>query len=351
MQHIHGNFQRYCFNPMLTFLKESWRVVLWAVLAGIIMTALVGLGRGWSALVLVQVASFTCLIWLFLWLGNAYLSNWIDQKISWHEKPVLRLTVGIAGMLVYTIASVYGVVFFYRWAFDFYVSDDLSSFLYSSIIITTIISMFMTSRSFLLNWRQSAIDAEASKRESIRAHYESLKNQVNPHFLFNSLNALTNLVHEDPDKAVTFIKQLSEVYRYVLDSRSKEVVPLKEEVHFLQSYLYLQQIRFGEKLTVAMNLDDVNGTIAPLALQMLVENAIKHNVISEDDPLTIHVFRQQQKLIVENSLHRKKVMPEESNGLGLENIRKRYSFLTDHPVEVKETDTVFRVTLPILSAV
>lgn len=336
---------------MLTFLKESWRITAWLVLAGILMTGIIALGRGWSVYVVFLVASFTCLIWLVLWLGNAYLSNWIDQKISWYEKPVLRLAVGIAGMLVYTIFSIYGVVFFYRWAFNFHVSDDLQGLLYSSIIITTIISMFMTSRSFLLNWRQSAIDAEASKRESIRAHYESLKNQVNPHFLFNSLNALTNLVHEDPDKAVTFIKQLSEVYRYVLDSRSKEVVPLKEEVHFLQSYLYLQQIRFGEKLKVAMNLSDMSGAITPLALQMLVENAIKHNVISEDDPLTINVFRLQQNLIVENSLQRKKVMPEESNGLGLENIRKRYSFLTDNPVEVKETDTVFRVTLPILSAV
>jgi LytS/YehU family sensor histidine kinase len=136
-----------------------------------------------------------------------------------------------------------------------------------------------------------------------------------------------------------------------LDSRSKEVVPLEEEVHFLKSYLYLQQIRFGDKLNIDMNLQDLKGTIAPLALQMLVENAIKHNVISKDDPLTIHVFRQNQNLVVENSLNRKSIMPEESNGLGLENIRKRYSYLTDNPIEVIESEKAFRVTLPVLPTV
>jgi sensor histidine kinase YesM len=335
---------------MIVFFRESWRIALWLVIAGVAMTIIISSGQDWSASILIKVASFTCLIWLSLWLGNAYLSQWIDTRISWQENPGLRLVVGIVAMLIYTIASVYALVWFYRWAFNFNVSDDMRGFLYSSIIITTIISMFMTSRSFLLNWRQSAIDAETSKRESIKAHYESLKSQVNPHFLFNSLNALSNLVYEDQEKAVKFIKQLSEVYRYVLDSRGKEVVPLEEEVHFLKSYLYLQQIRFGNKLKVEMNLGDLKGTVAPLALQMLVENAIKHNVISEDDPLTIHITREGKNLVVENSLNRKNVLPEESNGLGLENIKRRYSFLTDNPVVVKESEKLFSVVLPVLSA-
>ncbi|MCU0369722.1 MAG: sensor histidine kinase [Cyclobacteriaceae bacterium] len=350
MQLIRSKFQPYLFIPMIVFFRESWRIALWLVIAGVAMTIIISSGQDWSASILIKVASFTCLIWLSLWLGNAYLSQWIDTRISWQENPGFRLVVGIVAMLIYTIASVYALVWFYRWAFNFNVSDDMRGFLYSSIIITTIISMFMTSRSFLLNWRQSAIDAETSKRESIKAHYESLKSQVNPHFLFNSLNALSNLVYEDQEKAVKFIKQLSEVYRYVLDSRGKEVVPLEEEVHFLKSYLYLQQIRFGNKLKVEMNLGDLKGTVAPLALQMLVENAIKHNVISEDDPLTIHITREGKNLVVENSLNRKNVLPEESNGLGLENIKRRYSFLTDNPVVVKESEKLFSVVLPVLSA-
>lgn len=348
IQHIHTKFQRYLFASVIAFIKQVWRIAMWLVIAGTLMTCIIALGRGWSATILFKVASFTCLIWLFLWLGNAYLSNWIDGKISWQEKPGLRLIVGIIGMLVYTISLVYALIFFYRWAFHFIVSDDMRGFLYSSVIITTIISMFMTSRSFLMNWRQSAIDAEALKRESINAQYESLKNQVNPHFLFNSLNALTNLVYEDQDKAAKFIKQLSEVYRYVLDNREREVASIQEELNFLKSYLFLQQIRFGDKLRVEISLEQVQGNVAPLAVQMLVENAIKHNVISEDDPLTICIYMENQRLVIENSLKRKKVLPEDSSGLGLENIRKRYEFLSDKNVEVVETEKTFKVSLPIL---
>jgi sensor histidine kinase YesM len=333
---------------VIAFLKQSWRIALWLVIAGAIMTTAISFGRGWSDPILLKVASFTCLIWLFLWLGNAYLSNWIDSKIKWQEKPGQRLLVGIIAMLIYTISLVYALVFLYRWLFNFNVADDMRGFLYSSVIITTIISMFMTSRSFLLNWRQTAIDAEKAKRESIRAQYDSLKNQVNPHFLFNSLNALTNLVYQDQDKAAKFIKQLSEVYRYVLDSRDKEVVLISEELKFLQSYLFLQQIRFGDKLNVQIDIKQTEGRIAPLALQMLVENAIKHNVISEDDPLTILIYRQEENLIVENTLKRKQILAEDSSGLGLENIKRRYEFLSNKMVIVKESGTKFKVALPIL---
>jgi LytS/YehU family sensor histidine kinase len=185
------------------------------------------------------------------------------------------------------------------------------------------------------------------EKESIRAKYESLKSQVSPHFLFNSLNALTNLVYEDQDKAAKFIKQLSEVYRYVLDSRDKEVVPLEEEKKFLNSYLFLQQIRFGDKLMLEINLSDTRSLIAPLVLQMLVENAIKHNVISAEQPLTIRIYSVEGYIVVENDLQKKSVVQGESQGIGLENISRRYEFLTDRKVEVIEGDT-FRVKLPVI---
>jgi sensor histidine kinase YesM len=350
MHLIRSKFQLYLFIPMIAFFRESWRIALWLVIASVAMIIIISSGQDWSASVLIKVASFTCLIWLSLWLGNAYLSQWIDTKISWQEKPGQRLLVGIVAMLIYTIGLVYALVFLYRLLFNFNVADDMRGFIYSSVIITTIISMFMTSRSFLLNWRQSAIDAETLKRESIKAQYDSLKNQVNPHFLFNSLNALTNLVYQDQDKAAKFIKQLSEVYRYVLDSRDKEVVSISEELKFLESYLFLQQIRFGDKLNVQIDIPKIEGRVAPLALQMLVENAIKHNVISEEDPLTVQIYRHDDNLIVENTLKRKQILSEDSSGLGLENIRKRYEFLSDKKVVVEEIGLKFKVTLPILPA-
>jgi LytS/YehU family sensor histidine kinase len=164
------------------------------------------------------------------------------------------------------------------------------------------------------------------------------------------LNALTNLVYQDQDKAAKFIKQLSEVYRYVLDSRDKEVVSIQEELKFLESYLFLQHIRFGDKLNVQIDIPRKDGRVAPLALQMLFENAIKHNVISEEDPLTIHIYRQDENLVVENTLKRKQILAEDSSGLGLENIKRRYEFLSDKKVVVEETASKFKVTVPILPA-
>jgi LytS/YehU family sensor histidine kinase len=206
----------------------------------------------------------------------------------------------------------------------------------------------MHSRAFLINWKVSQINAEKFKRESVAAQYESLKSQVNPHFLFNSLNALTNLVYEDQDKAAKFIKQLSEVYRYVLDTREKEVVMISEELKFLQSYIFLQEIRFGNNLKIHVDIKNQTFQVAPLALQLLIENAIKHNVISSDDPLQIRVYFSGDYLVVENDLQLKLSITESSSGFGLENIKRRYSFLSDNEVIVESTADKFIVKLPIV---
>lgn len=205
----------------------------------------------------------------------------------------------------------------------------------------------MTGRAFLVNWRESAVEAERLKKEKMEAQYNSLRSQVNPHFLFNSLNALTNLVYQDQDKAVKFIKQLSTVYRYVLNTRDKELVPLTEELEFLHSYLFLQQIRFGEKLKLQVELNG-EGFVAPLVLQMLVENAIKHNIIADEQPLTIRVYSENYLIVVENNLQKKSIPSEESTGAGLENIKRRYLFLSSVPVKVEAGDTVFKVSIPVI---
>ncbi len=200
---------------------------------------------------------------------------------------------------------------------------------------------------FYCRGRQATLDAEVLQKENIIAKYESLKSQVSPHFLFNSFNALTNLVYEDQDKAAKFIKQLSEVYRYVLDTRDKEAVPLDEEVKFLTAYLFLQQIRFGNKLKLDIQLDGTRSLVAPLVLQMLVENAIKHNIISEENPLKIYLRVEDGFIVVENNLQKKSVMLEESAGVGLDNIVRRYAFLSDKAVEIT-TGERFTVKLPVI---
>jgi sensor histidine kinase YesM len=291
------------------------------------------------------VASFTSTLWILLWKGNEYLGDWISTKISWLEYPLRRFIIGTISTIVYTFLVMYILTALFERSFVFELPDGVII----SVIVTIGISLFMHGRSFFLNWRKAAIEAEQFQRESIEARYESLKNQVNPHFLFNSLNALANLVYEDENKAVVFIDELSDVYRYVIETQEKETVPLQHEVRFLESYLYLQQIRFGDKLHVKFAIDGIDAKVAPLALQMLIENAIKHNIISEDDPLTIHVRIEENFIVVENNMQKKSSVGEDSAGVGLDNIRKRYERLSESVVLVEAGKDVFRVKLPLLN--
>lgn len=293
------------------------------------------------------VSFFTFFMWLFLWKGNALLSHSLSKLIPWIQFPIRRLTVGIVTTIIYTAGAVIGLMLFFEYAFDFNFGKGFRWTIYFSIVFTIVISSFLHAREFFLFWRKAIVEAEQLKRESITARYESLRSQVNPHFLFNTLNALTSLVYEDQDKAVKFIKQLSEVYRYVLDTRDKEVVSLDEERKFIDSYLFLEQIRFGSKLNLQVELEGVKSMVAPLVLQMLIENAIKHNIVSEENPLTIHIYEADGYIVVENNLQKKSVLREESPGIGLENISKRYEFLSDKKVEIIQHDK-FIVKLPII---
>lgn len=334
--------------PIGKFCVDNWRAIVWLVIAGFAMAILWVPPWIRPISIYLWVGSFTAVLWVLLWLGNAYTANLVTHFLSWTERPVARFVVGIVVMVVYTMAVLYGVVFFYETLFGIRFQNDMTQVVWISLAITCVISLFMHGRAFLNNWKQAELSAAQLQKESIRAQYDSLRNQVNPHFLFNSLNALTNLIHDHPDKAVKFVKQLSEVYRYVLDTQGKEVVPLSEEVKFLESYLFLQQIRFGDKLRVDVQLNHVQSVVAPLVLQMLVENAIKHNVVSSESPLSIRLFEKGGHIVVENPIQSKSVLVEDSKGIGLENIRKRYGFLSRKPVVIDSSSGVFSVQLPLI---
>jgi sensor histidine kinase YesM len=331
-----------------TKFRQYFVVILISLVGSIITTYFSCPNCSSNLIKYLWVTFFSTCLWVSLWIGNGELPDLINRWISWVEFPVRRLIVGIIATVVYTVSVVLLITrfweFFLNFSFDSYYEVVLPS-----LVITFFISAILHGREFLILWRKSAIDAERLQKESITAQYNSLKSQVNPHFLFNSLNALTNLVYEDQDKAVKFIKQLSEVYRYVLDTQSKEIVPLKEELEFLNSYLFLQKIRFGENLTIDVNLSTTPSMVAPLALQLLIENAIKHNIVSAENPLIIKVWQQQNFIVVENSLQRKTSIGEPSQGIGLENIKSRYKFLSQHPVEVREEDGKFIVKLPLIA--
>jgi LytS/YehU family sensor histidine kinase len=294
------------------------------------------------------VSFFSFCIWILLWRGNSWMTDYIDARIPWLKEPVKRLAFSVVTTIVYTVGVVLLLMYVFRLVFDFTFGNALQYTLVYSTVITLIVCLFLHGRAFFLNWSKVELDAEKLRNENLTARYEALKGQLDPHFLFNSLNVLTNLVYQSADQSAAFIKQLSEVYRYVLDIRHKELVSVEEEMKFVESYLYLNKIRFGDKLRFVNKLNDTTGNVPPLAIQMLVENAIKHNVISEDDPLTISISRLNDTIAVENNLQRRYTSEPHASGIGLDNISKRYEMLTNKSIVVEETPGAFKVMIPIL---
>jgi sensor histidine kinase YesM len=331
-------------SSILAFLRD----LFFFALASVFMTSFMCPECNTTRLYAI-ISLFTFFTWVFLWKGNSLITRYVSCRIPWMEFPVKRLVVGVISTVSYTIAVMLLLRIIFEASFHINFGNRYISTIYFTLVFTIIISLILHSREFLISLKKATVNAERLEKESIQAKYESLKNQVNPHFLFNSFNALTNLVYEDPDKAVKFIKQLSDVYRYVLDTREKETVPLAEEMKFLHSYIYLQEIRFGEKLKFEISVNDSTGFVAPLAMQMLIENAIKHNVVSSDDPLVIAIYVEDNFIAIKNNLQPKTVLAEPSAGVGLENISRRYQFLSSTPVEIVKTENSFLVRLPLLS--
>ncbi|MDN4165511.1 histidine kinase [Cytophagales bacterium LB-30] len=296
----------------------------------------------------VLIWGYSFALWFFLWIGNGLLTDYLNYKVSWIHSPLKRLIYGLISTVLYTSVIVLIILYFFH-QFGLRMSYDMMVWnMYISLGITFVISIVLHARAFLISWRETAIQAEKLQKETVVSQYETLKQQVNPHFLFNSLNSLTQLVYEDQDQAARFIKKLSEVYRYVLEQKDKELVSLEEEIHFTQNYLFLEKSRFGEKLRIQFDIKPLSGYVPPLALQMVVENAIKHNVISTDDPLLVEVSRQDDYLVVKNNLQKKNIV-KGSSGIGLQNIRMRYQYLSKAPFRVEPTSTEFIVYLPIVS--
>jgi LytS/YehU family sensor histidine kinase len=239
-------------------------------------------------------------------------------------------------------------------------SDDEFVKLSDELIINTVVVVAVLMATlvdlglFLLNkWRFSLAELERFKKENIEFHFEMLKNQVNPHFLFNSLNTLSSLIYSNQDTAAKFVRQLARVYRYVLENRDKEVISLKEELAFLQSFIYLVHLRFSENLKVEIDIPEKmqEKLIAPMTLQMLIENAIKHNIVSQKKPLTIQIYADMfDHITVTNNLQ-KKVIREYSSNIGLKNISSRYGFITDRKVIIEESAENFKVRIPLLDKV
>ncbi len=222
---------------------------------------------------------------------------------------------------------------------------DYTNFFVSGLVIgcTLIIRLIFQKQTI-------SLENETLKMEALQSQFESLKNQLSPHFLFNSLTALKTLIKEAPDTAQNYINSLSRALRYTLKSNEKQLVSLKDEIDFMESYLFLIRLRFGENLSINTNIkeDLLSYNLPPLTIQTLVENAIKHNEISKRNPLNINILTtDSESLIIINDIH-EKITGEEGTGIGLANLSKQYKLLINKEINIRKEENKFSVEVPLI---
>ena len=337
---------------------DTWFVLIGMPVVGFLMPILFG-GRilSWETFKIEWIESTIHVP--FYWFSLRYLMIQLRKKYNQFEQTSLRIMIQVA--LVLILGVVIGNLIHHVLIKSF-ICDTVHLFdcnvesLHHPILATyfTCFFIMLTYEAiyFYDQLRLSILEKEAAKQAQIHSELESLRNQVNPHFLFNSMNTLMNLVMEDQKIAVSFLRKLSKVYRYVLENREDELVTLQKELDFIHSYVFLQKERFKENLEVTIDIPDhyLTHKIIPLSLQILFENAIKHNIASRKKPLKIEVFVEAGKLVVQNNLQRKEQVMH-STKVGLENIKTRYQYFTKETVSVGECTDYFTVHIPLIAPV
>lgn len=292
-----------------------------------------------------------------IWLGNRYIMIWSRARYPLFEDVRKRLLVQSLLMLGYTLLANNLLGYFFDFCglkdHGFPAGQGLAFLITSSnaaaLFCTLTVVAIYESIYFMGELRKSVEEKEKLKRESLGAQLDALKTQVNPHFLFNNLNTLISIIPEDPQRAVKFVQQLAKVYRHILEVKDEQSITLQEELDVLKAYVFLLKTRFEDNLAITIMVPEekLRKKIIPLSLQILMENAIKHNIVSSEKPLRIDVFAEDGWLVVSNNLQKKNQV-NESTGIGLDNIRNRYRLLSDRQVEVTEGLSSFTVSIPLI---
>ncbi|HEV7348422.1 sensor histidine kinase [Telluribacter sp.] len=290
------------------------------------------------------------LIWIFYYWLDYKLNQVMPFEKGVARRVVVQLLLGWGVMKVFLIPMGLVMLFAAIPSITNYINKlnivfiGLTAFFGSTVMNAGFIAMH-----FLKRWKENAVRAANLEKEKAQVQFNTLKNQVNPHFLFNSLASLDTLIQENPALARQFVHQLSKVYRYVLQSQEKGLVPLETEVDFVNNYISLLKARFDGSLRVHFQIPDelYERQIVPVTLQVLIENAIKHNVISKEHPLQIEVAANENQLVVTNTIcKKKKIKIETSNGYGLNNLKALYHYLSKEDVQVEESADRFTVRVP-----
>ncbi|MCU0341655.1 MAG: histidine kinase [Spirosomaceae bacterium] len=292
-------------------------------------------------------------LWLFYYNLDLYLNRRLPFEENITKRIAVQLIVGwsVVKLLLYFMAK-FVLVNIPQFSILAPLADNRINIIigaFASFFASVMVNLGFIANHFLTRWRENATRAARLEQEKSQVQFDNLKNQLNPHFLFNSLTSLDSLIEENPTLARQFLQQLSKVFRYVLQHKDKGLVTLSEELAFVKHYVFLLQTRFDRHLIVRFETPKthLDKQIVPVTLQILIENALKHNIVSPAKPLTIDVVIEEDFLTVTNNIQLKKQV-ETSNNQGLQNLRNLYSFLTTTLLEIHQTDATFSVKIPLL---
>ncbi|WP_298481170.1 2TM domain-containing protein [uncultured Maribacter sp.] len=292
---------------------------------------------------------------LILYFINAYWIQYLLDNYKSSLFTIKRFLIAISGNILLSLVAIFISelilsVGIYNVPFsDFLHDQNFKGYKYS-MLIAIVISLVFYAIWYYKYRQENKVKEQKIIAGTASAKFDALKNQLDPHFLFNSLNVLTSLIEEDPYQAQKFTTSLSKVYRYVLEQKNKDLVSVDEELNFAKTYIKLLKMRFEDSiiLDIPDSCSDPEAKIVPLSLQLLLENAVKHNVVTADKPLSIRVFEEEGNLCVSNNIQEKRVV-KKSSGVGLVNIQERYGILTDRRVVIDKAASVFSVQLPMLT--
>lgn len=292
---------------------------------------------------------------VILYMANATVISYMLKRYGndiFKQRILLKAILGgivatIVGLFIIRVIT--EVLISGRPFFEF-ISNEKFSFYYISFLISMVVTSMFYAFYYYRYRQESKVKEQKFIAKTASAQFDALKNQLDPHFLFNSLNVLTSLIEENPEAATRFTTSLSKVYRYVLEQKNKDLITVDEELKFAKLYMSLINMRFEDSIvfTVPETISNPEAKVVPLSLQLLLENAVKHNQVTPLRKLHITIFEKDGCLVIKNNLQPKKVV-KESSGVGLQNIRQRYYLLTDRPVEIMESAQEFQVAIPLLT--
>jgi hypothetical protein len=299
---------------------------------------------------------YTIGIAFVIWEGNRYLLFTLRSYFDWFDKPLRKIAALVLAISFYTIpvSALLLVLWYHLFNHGLIIWNTITT----ATLIMMICVVFIThvyETVFLVREAESEkVKKEQLERARVEAELEALKSQIDPHFIFNSLNTLSHLIEETPVKAKLFNDSLADVYRYILQNKGRELVLLREEMDFLQDYFSLLRIRFGQAIRLDMEIDSAifdHYLIPPISLQILVENAIKHNEFSDAEPLIITISMSDMNELIIHNFVRTKILRKGSSRIGLNNLGERYKLTTNKEITVRQVQDEFTVSLPVLEIV